>query len=59
MRSTGAHKQTGVLSKNEREQEDFLLRYGTKADKKRIRQARAERAAVYAERAAKRAAKRA
>ncbi|CAN5887466.1 hypothetical protein BH10ACT9_BH10ACT9_35350 [soil metagenome] len=59
MRSTGARKQSGAVSKNEREQEDFLLRYGTKADKKRIRQARAERAAVYAARAAKRDARRA
>ena len=58
MGSSGTGKRVGVISKNEREQEDFLVRYGSRADKKRIRQVRADRAAAYAEREAKRAAKR-
>ncbi|CAN5281831.1 hypothetical protein BH11ACT6_BH11ACT6_28120 [soil metagenome] len=59
MGRTPAGKRLGVVGKNEREQEDFLLRYGSKADKKRIRQIRLERAADYAAREAKRNAKRA
>lgn len=58
MGSSGTGKRVGVISKNQREQEEFLLRYGSRADKKRIRQLRAERAAAYAEREAKRDAKR-
>ena len=42
---------------NEKEQEDFLLIHGSKADKKRIRAVRAERAAAYAEKKAAREAK--
>jgi hypothetical protein len=41
----------------EKEQENFLLLHGSKADKKRIKAIRAERAAAYAEIRAARAAK--
>jgi hypothetical protein len=46
----------GVTPK-QKEQEDFLLTYGSKADKKRIKAVRAQRAAKIAEKRAARAAK--
>lgn len=45
------------ISRKEKEQEDFLLTYGSKADKKRIRAARIERAAKIAVKREARAAK--